>query len=119
VSGSVARTALLAAAFAAATAGLGWWSVAVVAALWGVLARTRRRPAAAAAVAAALAWGALLLWTTSRGAAGALAGKLGTTMGIPPAALFGVTLLFAALLAWSAAAASHDIARLLTRPRAR
>ncbi|HEX6966615.1 MAG TPA: hypothetical protein VF166_12515 [Gemmatimonadaceae bacterium] len=98
------RIVLLAAAFALATIGFGWWAVALVAAAWGVAARTLRGAAFAAGVAALLAWSALLAWGAVHGPVAELAVKLAAVMQIPPVALVVATLVFPALLAWSAAA---------------
>ena len=97
----LARSALLAAAIAAGTWAFGWWSVPLVAAVWGWTAASFRRPVAVAALAAAFAWGALLAWSwlASAGRAPALAEALGGVMRAPPAALVALTLVFPALLA--------------------
>lgn len=93
---------LLAEAFAVATFGLGWWSVPIVAALWAAFSADSRR-AGMAALCAAGGWATLLLLDLARGPVFTLGEKLGGAMGIPAAALWIATLLFPALLAWSAA----------------
>jgi hypothetical protein len=92
-------------AFALA-ARFGWWAVPVVAALWGVMLPRVSSPAGTAALAAASAWGVWLLldWGPNQTAFGTLAGRLGGVMNLPPVVLILITLLLAALLAWSAAA---------------
>ncbi|MGK2963387.1 MAG: hypothetical protein ACSLFK_14790 [Gemmatimonadaceae bacterium] len=100
---SIIRYVLLAVAFAVATWGLGWWSVPLVAALWGFFSSDFHR-ARNAALAAAGGWASLLLLDAARGPVGAMAGQLGELMNLPTFALYLVTLLFPALLAWSAAA---------------
>ena len=85
---------------------VGWWTVPAVAALWGWLRPAVPRPILSAALAATLAWA---LWLAAdlvrgHGALAVLAGQLGAIMRVPPPALYVVTLLFPALLAWSAAA---------------
>ena len=100
---SVAALVLLAAAFAIATAVLGWWAVPVVAAAWALVRRGLPRSGALAAAGAALGWAALLAWAALRGPVGTLAGQLAGVFGVPAAALPLVALVFAALLAWSAA----------------
>lgn len=99
---ALVRVLLLATAFALATFWFGWWTVPVVAAIWGVLARGLRSGALVSACAAGLAWGALLLWDASAGPVSELAATLGTLMHLPPIALPLATLVFPALLAWSA-----------------
>ena len=93
---------LLAEAFAVATYGVGWWSVPVVAALWGFFSGDAHR-ARNAALAAAGGWGTLLLLDAARGPVGTMARQLGEVMGVPSLVLYALTLLFPALLAWSAA----------------
>jgi hypothetical protein len=108
---SLARLILLAAAFALATAAIGWWTVPVVAALWGVMGGTLRRVSLTSALAAALGWGILLAWGAMRGPVAELAGKLGGVMQLPPFVLVAATIVFPALLAWSATV----VARAATR----
>ena len=112
---AMVRIAMLALAFALATVALGWWGVPIVGAVWGAIGRGRRRPAVTAAVAALLGWAGLLLWSAARGPLLSLAAKLGATLMLPGAGLVVVTLLFATLLAWSAAAVVQGVAR-LARP---
>jgi hypothetical protein len=115
---TLVRLALLAPAFALATWAFGWWTVPVLAAAWGAArARGTRRPVesaidrgpAEAAAAALVAWGALLAAAAARGPVGALAGGLAELIGAPAAALVVLTLVFPALLAWSAAAAARGL----------
>ena len=96
---------LLVAAFALGS-WVGWWTVPAVAALWGWQRPSVPRPILAAALAAPLAWGVWLAVDAVRGggAAGVLAGELASVMRLPAPALVLITLLFPALLAWSAAA---------------
>jgi len=96
------RIALLSEAFAVTTFGLGWWSVPIVAAAWGVLSREPRR-AEIAALCATIGWATLLALDAVRGKVGVMAVQLGDVMQLHPAMLFVATLLFPALLAWSAA----------------
>jgi hypothetical protein len=96
---------LLVAAFALGS-WVGWWTVPAVAALWGWLRPAVPRPILSAGIAAVTAWS---FWLTTDvvwdpRAAGVLANQLGAIMRVPPPALYVVTLLFPALLAWSAAA---------------
>jgi hypothetical protein len=98
----VVKYVLLAEAFAVTTYGVGWWSVPVVAALWGLFSDDAHR-ARNAAIAAAGGWGTLLLLDAVRGPVGTMARQLGEVMGVPSLVLYLLTLTFPALLAWSAA----------------
>jgi hypothetical protein len=102
----------LAAVMAAATLLVGWWGVAAVAALFALFAAGRlRRVAGTAALAALVAWGALLLFDALGPRFGAVAVALSGVLTLPAAAIVGVALAFAALLAWSAAAVAEAVAR--------
>ena len=108
----------LAAAFALA-AWLGWWALPAVAALWGALRPAVWRPMLSAALAAAAGWGGWLLLDAvqGHGALGRLGGRLGAVMQVPYPLLLLLTLLFAALLAWSAASLACGLANLLLAPQ--
>ena len=101
----IAAFLLLATAFALAT-WLSWWSVPLVAGLWGFLRPAVRRPILSAALAAALAWAAWLLADalSDPRAFARLGARLGAVMPLPFPLLLVLTLLLSALLAWSAAA---------------
>jgi hypothetical protein len=109
--------AALVAAFALATR-LGWWTVPVVAALWGGLRAAVRAPAAIAALAAASAWAVWLLvdWRANPDAMSVLSTRLGGVMHLPPAAILLLTLALAAVLAWSAATLAAALAGALDQP---
>ena len=109
---------LLVAAFGLATALLGWWTVPVLGALWG-LAATGGRLWLGAALAAAAAWAVLLTLTALAGPVGELAVKLGGVMGVPGVFLVLLTLLFPALLAGSAAELAASARRRLRGSAAR
>ena len=85
---------------------VGWWMVPLAAALWGWLRPAVRRPILSAAAAAALAWALWIAADVVRGhdPLGVLAEELAGILRVPHAALVLVTLLFPALLGWSAAA---------------
>ncbi len=111
----------LVAAFALAS-WLGWWGVPAVAALWGLLRPGTWRPILSAALAASFGWGFWLLldWMQGQGALARLGSRVGTVMQVPFPLLLLLTLLFPALLAWSAAALSCGLAGLLApRPGGR
>lgn len=110
------RIALLALAFALATRVAGWWSVPIVAAAWGAMARGRAAAAREAALATAAGWALLLAWQATRGPLGALAARLAGVLGVPAPALVLVTLLWGALLAWSAGVVARYTASVVRRP---
>jgi hypothetical protein len=128
-----AALALLACAFALATWLAGWWGVALVAAAWGAIGARRRRglgaegapprweyarapsPSRQAALAAPAAWLLILAWQAAHAPVAALAARLAGVMQLPTPALPLATLLFAALLAWSAAAVAMGVAGLARR----
>jgi hypothetical protein len=102
----LARLLASAAAFALVTALLGWLAVPALGAVLGAVAGRRVRAvrgAGSIAAAAALGWAGLLAVDAARAPLWPLARRLGGVMTLPPVALLGVTLAFAALLAWSAA----------------
>jgi hypothetical protein len=98
----VIRYVLLAEAFAVATYAVGWWSVPIVGAGWALL-TGERHAARNSALCAAAGWGTLLLLDAIRGPVATMAEQLGIVFKIPGVGLIALTLLFAALLAWSAA----------------
>lgn len=93
------QVGLLIFAMLAATWIASWWGLALVAAAWGWRGR-----AMDAAIAAFVAWMALLAWVASTGAIRPFAARLGGIFSLPAWAMIVVTPLFAALLAWGAAA---------------
>lgn len=91
---------------------LGWWTVPAVAALWGLLRPATWRPILSAALAAALG---TVLWLLVDGLAGSgaltrLGSRLAGVLHLPFALLLLLTLLFPAILAWSAAALACGLA---------
>jgi hypothetical protein len=98
----IVRYVLLAEAFAVATFGLGWWTVPIIAALWGFFSHDPQRTRNVG-LAAAGGWATLLVLDVVRGSVGTMAEQLGGVMNLPPVALYVATLLFPALLAWMAA----------------
>ncbi|MFL5620084.1 MAG: hypothetical protein ACJ79A_17030 [Gemmatimonadaceae bacterium] len=106
--------ALLATALAVATLTwvLGWWGVVIAALVAGVVLQRRRSAAWLVALAAVAAWGALVVVDTLGGRFSALATSIAGVLRVPAAALLVVTLLFGALLAWSAAVVGAEIGRL-------
>ncbi len=93
---------LLTEAFAVVTFAAGWWGVPALAFVWGLAAESSARSARFSTICAAAGWGSLLLLDAARGPLGEVATRFGGVMGLPPVVLIGITLLFPALLAWSA-----------------
>ena len=93
---------LLAEAFAVATYALGWWVVPLIAVIWALVSRDPAK-ARFAALAAAAGWATLLLLDVTRGQVGVMGSQLGGVMKLPAFALYLLTLIFPALLAWCAA----------------
>ena len=106
---------IVAAILVAATWVAGWWGVPLVAIVASALLATRRGIAGLTALAAVIAWSVLILVDGASGRFGVLAGVVGATLKLPAGALLMVTLLFAALLAWSAAAVGVEIGRVSRR----
>ena len=109
------RLVVLSVAFAVGTALLGWWTVPLLAAIWGVIAHRVPRTGVLAGIAAALAWGALLLKAAGAPSFAALIDAIAGVMQSPPASLIAVTLVFPALLAWSAARVTAVLTTLIRR----
>jgi hypothetical protein len=110
----------LAVVIALATLGLGWWAVAPVAALWGLVVGRGSRVSSVggtASLAAVLAWGALLAVDAASGNLGALGRLFGAIAKMPPAVFLVLTLVFPALVAWSAAALTASLWPRRERPR--
>lgn len=108
----------LAIVLGASTFLLRWWSVPVVAALWGGLRIRRPGRIWIPAAAGALAWAALLAWTAARGPVLQLAGRVGGIFGLPGAPFILIGLLFPALLAAAAAGTLGAARDALTGPPA-
>ncbi|HEV8600465.1 MAG TPA: hypothetical protein VGQ69_13990 [Gemmatimonadales bacterium] len=105
---------LLVAAFAVA-APLGWWTVPLVAGLWGALRPGFPRPILAAALAALLGWS---VWLgidlgIAPDALTRIGARAADILQLPSTLFLLLTLLFPALLAWSAAAVACRLANLL------
>ncbi|MEP6621501.1 MAG: hypothetical protein ABJE47_19395 [bacterium] len=104
--------AVVALATALATWFGGWWGVAVVALVAGFLASEHPSTPWRVALGALLGWIVLLVVDAGIGPFARLATALGGAMSIPAPALLLMTVLFAALLAWSAATVAAEIGRL-------
>jgi hypothetical protein len=100
---SIVKFVLITEAFAVATFALGWWIVAVLALVLGMTLDRTRGPVRYATLCAAAGWLSLLLLDAARGPLLDLASRFAGVMSVPTFALIALTLLFPALLAWSAA----------------
>jgi hypothetical protein len=109
---------LLTEAFAVVTFAMGWWAVAVLAVIVGLAAPANARSVRYATICAAAGWAVLLVLSAARGPVREVAFRFGGVMGIPPLALFGVTLLFPALLAWAASSLAAAIRTTMPARRA-
>jgi hypothetical protein len=88
---------------AVATSLAGWWLIPVLAAVWvRVLPRTDS-PASTCGLGAASGWAVLLLVDAAQGPAGIVARRAGGVFLLPAWGFVGLTLLFGALLAATAA----------------
>ena len=92
---------------AAATAVGGWWSIPVLAAIWMRVLPRDVATAALCAIGAACGWALLLAWDAAQGPVGTVARRVGGVFLLPDWGFAGFTLLFAALLAATAAAAAR------------
>lgn len=98
------RILMLAIAIALGTILVGWWTVPIVALVYGVLLRGSAHPGATAAAGGAMAWGGYLGLAVIGGApVGGFASSLAAAMQLPGGIPLVATLLFPALLAGLAA----------------
>ena len=104
-------------ATAALTWLVGWWGVVLAALVAGAVLSHRSGVAWLIAFAAIMAWCALILANAVGGRFATLAASIAGVMSVPPALLVIVTLLFGALLAWSAAVLGSEIGRAVRRGR--
>lgn len=93
----------------------GWWGVVVVALVAGVCHRADGGRPWRVALATVLAWAGLLAFDAMSGSLPHVARTVGGATRAPAFALLVVTLLLAALLAWSAAIVTAELARLTSR----
>ncbi|MCU0619182.1 MAG: hypothetical protein MUF40_04665 [Gemmatimonadaceae bacterium] len=89
--------------FIAAEFVIGWWALPLVGLVFGVLAARERQVGTRVGIAALLAWLALLAWTAQSGDVPAFYGALAGSMGLPTAAVAGLTIAFPLLLGGLAA----------------
>ena len=102
-------------ATAATTWVVGWWGVVLAALVVGAVQWRRPGIAWLNALATVIAWSALLLLDAASGRFGALASVIGGVMRVPAAAVVVVSLLFAALLAWSSAVLGSEIGQAMRK----
>jgi hypothetical protein len=88
---------------ALATSLAGWWLIPVLAAVWVRAFPRTDLPATTCGLGAASGWGLLLLVNAAQGPAGMVARRAGGVFLVPGWAFVGLTLLFGALLASTAA----------------
>ena len=108
----IVRLLVIALAMAAGTWLIGWYAVPVLA----MVAATARVRPGLVALAAALGWVVLFLIDVVAGIT-RLGSVLAGVMGLPAPAIVAVTLLFPALLAWSAASAAYAALELTSGSR--
>ena len=94
---------LVAAATAFGTWVLGWWAVAIVAIVAGAVHRAEKGRPWSVALGCLSGWALLMLIDAASGPMRSVATVVSGAMNIPSAALIVVTLLFPALIGWSAA----------------
>ncbi len=105
------RLGLVAVLAAAGTMVFGWWCVAVIGLLYGIARGTGRSLGLEAGAGAALGWTALLAWSAPPGPLWQVAVAVGGVFGLPGWAFLAVTLVFAGLLAASAALVGQSVGR--------
>jgi hypothetical protein len=101
------RHALAVGAFALCTAAVtavgGWWTIPVLAAVWVRVLPRDIATATLCALGAASGWALLLAWDAAHGPVGTVARRAGGVFLLPGWAFVGLTLMFGALLASTAA----------------
>jgi hypothetical protein len=106
-----ARVGLIAAATAVATMLLGWWSVAAIGLVGGLLAPAGRRAGLEAGLGAALGWAAILAVSALGGPIWTVALRVGPLFRLPALGFLAVAIIFPALLAGSAARLASEARR--------
>ncbi|HUQ20485.1 MAG TPA: hypothetical protein VM099_12800 [Gemmatimonadaceae bacterium] len=114
---SIVKFVLITEAFAVATFAFGWWIVPVFAFVLGMTLDRERGPVRYAAVCAAAGWLSLLLLDAARGPLLSLASRFAGVMKLPSIVLIAITLIFPALLAWSAATIGKSLKDLVIAQR--
>ncbi len=106
-----AQLALLAGAFAAGTAAVGWWAVPLIAVIWGIVARHQAGAALMAGLAAMIAWAALLGVAAAHGRQDVLTGLLELIFRVKPVGLYGLAIAFPGLIAVTGSLLARSVAR--------
>ncbi|HEY5441391.1 MAG TPA: hypothetical protein VIJ90_08945 [Gemmatimonadaceae bacterium] len=94
---------------------VGWWGVAIVALIVGFAYRSEGGRPWRVALGASEGWAILLLIDTFGGRFGQVATTVAGSMSLPAAALLIVTLLFPALIGWSAATVAAALSQTAER----
>ena len=94
---------------------VGWWGVAIVALIVGFAYRSEGGRPWRVALGASEGWAILLLIDTFGGRFGQVAMTVAGSMSLPAAALLIVTLLFPALIGWSAATVAAALSQTAER----
>lgn len=105
------RTAAVALATIIGTVLLGWWSVAAVGIVSGLASRPGRAAVLQAGGGAALGWAAILAGSAVNGPIWVVAQRVGPVFRLPALGFLGVTIVFPALLAGSAALVAAELRR--------
>jgi hypothetical protein len=111
---STVKFLLLTEAFAVATYAFGWWTVPLLAFAWAAFVPTRR-PVLFATICAAAGWASMLLLDAARGPVDTVGARFGGILGVSSIALIAITIVYAALLAWSASLVGAAIRKSLFR----
>jgi hypothetical protein len=106
------RVALTAVATAVATILLGWWSVAVIGVVAGLVTPAGRRAALEAGAGAAVGWGGILGASAVSGPIWAVAQRVGPVFRVPAFGFVAIAIVFPALLAGTAALLTDELRRL-------
>jgi len=105
------RRALAVGGFALCTAAVttvgGWWTIPVLAVVWVRVLPRDIATATLCALGAASGWALLLTWDAAHGPVGTVARRVGGVFLLPGWGFVGLTILFAALLAATAATAAR------------
>ncbi len=100
---AMVRYAFLTASFALVTRALGWWAVPIAGAAWAFLADGARRSPWDAGLGAIFGWALILVWADTAAPLAELTRRAAGVFGVRPVVLLAATLLYAGVLAWSAA----------------